>query len=65
MEQQLRDFQQAKDSLDSRERELKEMLLRMEHEREMEVSERDKLADEIRRREEAIVEIRRQVLYFN
>lgn len=61
LEKQLREYQLAKDSLDVRERELREMLQRMEQEREMEINEREMLAVEIRKREEAITDIRREV----
>lgn len=61
LEQQLRDLQSAKEALDFRERELNEMTRRLAEEREMEASERDKLAEEIRRREREVDQIRTQV----
>jgi len=61
LEQQLRELQEAKMALDARERELNEMTRRLASEREMEVSEREKLAEEIQRRELEVERIRRHV----
>jgi radixin len=61
LEQQLRELQEAKQALDARERELDDMTRRMMSEREMETSEREKLAEEIRRREDEVEQMRRHV----
>lgn len=61
LEKQLEEYTQAKNALEMRECELRSLNERIEHEREMETSEKTKLLEEIRKREEDIVVFRKEV----
>lgn len=61
LEQQLDEYTSAKNALEARETELRSMTERLEQERDMELSEKAKLAEEISQREKDIVSFRQEV----